>query len=489
MMELRDFNIREAVWQVDGNRLSTIRRLVFILEQQVPQEEEWDGRDEESWHWMATDQADLPIGNCRLLPDGQIGRMAVLQEFRGRGIGAALLEAAVEKARHLGFSEVYLHAQTHALGFYEQLGFTKEGPEFLEAGIPHCHMTQALSPPDDNIQRKARVTSTQQLKVKPFNSAEVSWAEAESMIRRVRRQLLRLESTLSDQFDTDDHDNANLHWLATDDDGHPLAALRMTKEGILSHLAVLPHCRRQGIGHSLIELAYQKATRLQLSSIEVTAHPDIAPFFKQLDFTEMGAVEAAESVDVILSRPVEQPDLAVEVTTEGISVGQETNYRLGVDKQQILLRQESDFRNVLLDMASQAQQSIRIYSPLLCHELFDDPLLAEITSKLARRNKYTRVELLLFDPHRIVKHGHALLTIARKLPSSIGIKLVDPEMRQLNHEFVLVDNKGLIYRQEHDQFNGKACFLDISESNRLGRQFTAAWESGLFDPNLRQIKL
>ena len=145
-MEPRQFNTREADWQTDGNNLSNIRRLVFIVEQQVSKEEEWDGKDENSWHWLATDTQDIPIGTARLLPDGQIGRMAVLLHHRKFGVGSALLRLAVEKASHLGFPRVFLNAQTHALGFYERAGFVAEGEEFQEAGITHHRMTQPIKP-------------------------------------------------------------------------------------------------------------------------------------------------------------------------------------------------------------------------------------------------------------------------------------------------------------------------------------------------------
>ena len=144
-MALRDLFIREADWLTDGKELSKIRHLVFIVEQEVPREEEWDGRDKESWHWLASNSLHRNIGTCRLLPDGQIGRMAVIKEYRGFGVGSGLLKAAVIKAGDLGFDKVYLHAQTHALEFYEHLGFTKTGKEFLEAGIPHFYMTQDLT--------------------------------------------------------------------------------------------------------------------------------------------------------------------------------------------------------------------------------------------------------------------------------------------------------------------------------------------------------
>ena len=144
-MALQDLFIREADWLTDGKELSKIRHLVFIVEQEVSRKDEWDGRDKESWHWLASNSLHLNIGTCRLLPSGQIGRMAVIKEYRGFGVGTGLLKAAVIKAADLGFDKVYLHAQTHALEFYERLGFTKTGKEFLEAGIPHFCMTRDLS--------------------------------------------------------------------------------------------------------------------------------------------------------------------------------------------------------------------------------------------------------------------------------------------------------------------------------------------------------
>jgi predicted GNAT family N-acyltransferase len=85
-----------------------------------------------------------PIGTARLLPDGQIGRMAVLPEWRSHGIGSVLLEKLIEIAREHGLKQVKLDAQDHAISFYEQHGFTIEGEEFLDAGIPHRRMIMAL---------------------------------------------------------------------------------------------------------------------------------------------------------------------------------------------------------------------------------------------------------------------------------------------------------------------------------------------------------
>ncbi len=126
-----------ADWETLREHARAIRWSVFIEEQQVPVELEWDNFDAPSWHAIAYDDAGMPVGTGRLLGDGHIGRMAVLKAARGSGVGGALLEALMEKARELGLPELILNAQTVAAPFYERFGFIAEGEEFLEAGILH----------------------------------------------------------------------------------------------------------------------------------------------------------------------------------------------------------------------------------------------------------------------------------------------------------------------------------------------------------------
>jgi predicted GNAT family N-acyltransferase len=135
--------IRPARWDSDCAQLSAIRRRVFIEEQAVPEELEWDSADAEAWHWLALLDGE-PAGTARMLRNGQIGRMAVLERWRGQSVGSALLQAAIEHARHEHLREVYLHAQLHALPFYQRHGFSAEGPEFLDVGILHRSMRLVL---------------------------------------------------------------------------------------------------------------------------------------------------------------------------------------------------------------------------------------------------------------------------------------------------------------------------------------------------------
>lgn len=127
----------------DKASISAIRESVFIKEQQVPPALEFDGLDGLAVHVLALVQGQ-PVGGGRLLDDGHIGRIAVLKDFRGQGVGAEIVLSLIEEAARLDCKRVYLGAQTHAIEFYKTLGFTPYGPEFMDAGMPHVHMEKLL---------------------------------------------------------------------------------------------------------------------------------------------------------------------------------------------------------------------------------------------------------------------------------------------------------------------------------------------------------
>lgn len=138
------FVVRAVNWHASRDKLREVRRAVFIEEQKVPEELEWDDADERAYHVLALSSDGVPIGTGRLKLDGQIGRMAVLKAWRGRGVGAAIVQALLTLARKEGCSVVRLHAQAHALAFYAKFGFAAFGEAFDEAGIPHRAMERTL---------------------------------------------------------------------------------------------------------------------------------------------------------------------------------------------------------------------------------------------------------------------------------------------------------------------------------------------------------
>lgn len=139
--------ITPVSWAEAKAELMFIRETVFMREQGVPVELEWDGLDEACVHVLAR-CGTQPVGTARLLDDGHIGRMSVLPAWRGQGVGSAMLKQLIVIARQRGLPRVLLDAQTHAIAFYERHGFIVTSAVFMDAGMPHRTMIRELTHAD-----------------------------------------------------------------------------------------------------------------------------------------------------------------------------------------------------------------------------------------------------------------------------------------------------------------------------------------------------
>lgn len=247
-MSPSDFHIDLADYAEHLADLRAVREPVFIREQNCPPELEWDELDPQSVHVLARDASGAPIGTARLTPLHTIGRMAVLADWRGRGVGAALLQDLIERARALGHPAIELHAQTHAIGFYERFGFTAFGPEYDEAGIRHRSMRLDLGPTDE---RTLRETDS------PAQVADLTL----ELIGRARREL---------SIYTRDLDPTILDSRAASE------ALRAFTIGTRNTMArVLVHDLRRAVreGHALIALAQRLPSHFAIRVVE--EEPDV----------------------------------------------------------------------------------------------------------------------------------------------------------------------------------------------------------------------
>lgn len=151
------YAVRTAEDPADRDACFAVRQAVFVVEQGVPRDIEYDAYDAVAVHVLAVREDGVPLGTGRLLHGaaaaaktgqdasvGSLGRLAVTRAARGLGVGAALVRAIEDAARTRGLAAVDLHAQTQALGFYERLGYEAYGPEFPDAGIPHRAMRRVL---------------------------------------------------------------------------------------------------------------------------------------------------------------------------------------------------------------------------------------------------------------------------------------------------------------------------------------------------------
>mgnify|MGYP001827159409 CR=1 FL=1 len=258
-----DVHVLPVDWMTHKEALQAIRGAVFIEEQGVPKEIEWDGEDDVSHHFMAINEAGQRVGGGRLLPHGRIGRMAVLPEYRGQGIGRQIRDAAVARASELGFRRVTLHAQLAVVDFYRKAGFLPEGNEFSEAGIQHQAMALELPIPFEAQTDVPRVEIRQEAPPPEAEAAEFRQFDGEteslqglldflkSPSRTVRLYSQELDHSLFDRADVTD------------------ALSAFVRHGPPARLQILIHSSSSIVsrGHQLLQLARRLDSKIEIRKV------------------------------------------------------------------------------------------------------------------------------------------------------------------------------------------------------------------------------
>ncbi|TCO78268.1 GNAT family N-acetyltransferase [Chromatocurvus halotolerans] len=306
-MSAEPLSLRQADWDRDQGILRTLRETVFVQEQGVPADIEWDGKDAAAAHAIA-ELGDRPVACGRLMPDGKIGRMAVLPEARNRGIGARIMTALIDQAMRRGLRTVYLHAQSHAAGFYSRQAFVQEGDTFVEAGIEHVAMR------------------------------------------------------------------------------------------------------------------------------------------RELDYT-------ACRIDVV---PVSYPQ---------------------------------PFAALAIALASTARRHLDILSPALDAQVFDNDALVSAMTALVRQTRDSRVRILVGDAEAVTSRGHRLLTLARRLPSSLHLRHLPEHPDWRGHSAVIRDRDGVLIAPAEDRDNGFFRIDDRAGGARHSDAFSELWRHASAHPGFRSLTL
>jgi predicted GNAT family N-acyltransferase len=245
-----DFRVEPADYALDLADLRVVRETVFVAEQGVPLELEWDDLDPRCRHVLARDAQDRPIGTGRLTPEHKIGRMAVLAEWRGRGVGDALLVALMDQARALGWTEVSLHAQVSAEAFYARHGFVAEGERFDEAGIVHQTMRLALAPMAPPERPPGRIRGPAQ-PTQEFEGIGATVAATVTLVQAARRELWIYSRDLEPAL------------YATPEVLEALRAYAVAGRGASVQILLQEPATVLGNGHPLLALAQRLSTVFQ----------------------------------------------------------------------------------------------------------------------------------------------------------------------------------------------------------------------------------
>jgi predicted GNAT family N-acyltransferase len=244
--------IVDAHYPADLERLRAVREPVFVQEQHCPLDEEWDALDAQSLHVLVLNERDEPVATGRLTPDRKIGRMAVLAEYRGSGVGAMVMERLIELARERGDSDLSLSSQTHAIHFYERFGFVAEGPEYLDADIPHRMMYRPLPPRSETG-------------VISFDRGLAARATVIDVLRTARHRIGLVSAALDPSLLDDDAVVALVKRVAMSGRG---ARVQILVEDITPALQA---------GHRLIDLAQRLSSLIEIRRANHRDDPEFGP--------------------------------------------------------------------------------------------------------------------------------------------------------------------------------------------------------------------
>lgn len=240
--------IKDVSWNLEQEAMRGIRDRVFVTEQGIAEEVVYDDKDMEATHFLVS-AGDEAVACGRLQADGKVGRMAVIPERRGQGLGRLLLDHIVGHAKDKGYLRLYLHAQSHAADFYQAAGFERFGEEFEEAGIPHATMELSI----DYSGADSFITGVQY--PEPFATLAVELARTAS--RHLRIYSYRLDHEV--------FDSATLASAIGD----------LARRGRYSEIRILVSDARPMVqrGHRLLQLSRRLSSSV---SIRVLAeHPEL----------------------------------------------------------------------------------------------------------------------------------------------------------------------------------------------------------------------
>lgn len=237
---------------------------MFVKEQSVSAEEEWDGQDEHCLHFLAVNQAGVALGCARLQANGKVERMAVLEHSRHLGIGRKLLTSVIESATTSGLTDLYLHAQLHAEPFYRRMGFLPQGETFVEANIEHVRMTMALAIPFARTVQPRAQSAAVKPQARTTISQETRWGQTkfdgrEEALGALIQYLAKPRRTLylySQHLDNSLFDHAEV-----------IAALSgFVRAAASNQLRILIHSSQLAVarGHRLVNLARRLESKVEI---------------------------------------------------------------------------------------------------------------------------------------------------------------------------------------------------------------------------------
>ena len=310
---------------------------------------------------------------------------------------------------------------------------------------------------------------------------QCTWGTSQKVLMDIRRQVFIDEQHVPESEEFGEDDIKATHWIAYDADNVAMGTARMLGDKV-GRMAVLKAYRQRGVGSALMRQIIRYAEKTGLDSIQLDAQLHAIAFYEGMKFEtdgslfdDVGIPHQHMSLDLKrFSNPRVAP-AAVDISAE--------------ERQHIPLDNAEDFRRQANILAQRAHRQIRIFSPSLDTNIFDNDELRSSLFNFARLHPYAEIHMLVQNPQLLVQNSHRLLHLYHRLPSRIQIRTLKPGSLTSHTEFMLTDQAGILYKQSPTRYTGYAVYWSPLEGTELAKEFDTLWNASDIDPELRNLPM
>lgn len=317
----------------------------------------------------------------------------------------------------------------------------------------------------------------------------LGWEQVPESLRRLRHQVFVGEQKVPEALEWDAQDAIAEHYLLSDEQGRALAVARVFADpetpltAHIGRMAVDQSVRGQGLGGELLSRIMRDAAG-RYRHLALNAQEQAIGFYARHGFHPASETFMEAGIPHREMRCF-APLLATSLEAQAVP----KPLQLGEDATTWPFESESLWQDLIRSLCGQARHRVQIYERQLDHDRYDDPLLAELLSDLARRHRATEVRILIHDDRPLVLRRHRLVELMHRLPSSISLRLVNNQYPAADGAFTLIDDSGVIYRHEADEAPGFARFRAGGRVKVLGESFQRMWDYARPSLELRRMPL
>lgn len=315
----------------------------------------------------------------------------------------------------------------------------------------------------------------------PIDIEQCDWATSQTVLMDIRREVFIDEQGVpeADEFSTEDS-NAT-HWIAYGTDNVPMGTARLLGDKV-GRMAVIKVQRQRGVGSALMRQIIRYAVKTGLDSIQLDAQLHAIPFYEGMKFETDGAI--FDDVGI----PHQHMTLALKhffsprVASTPANISEE-------ERRRISLEGVDDFQSQARFLAQRAHRQIRILSPSLDPNIFDNDELRMFLFNFASQHPYAEIHILVQNPQLLVQNAHRLLQLYHRLPSRVQMRTLKPGCKTSHTEFMLIDQTGILYKQSLNRYIGYAVHWSPLDATELANEFDSLWNASEVDPELRNLPM